>query len=150
MNSDNLQCSRCKVNLPLEHFNKKRCGNYMKHCKQCNGYMKTYREQNRELLAKKERAYYKAKTPEKANGNYSCNICNITVANVYKTRHLNSKYHIRKIEGAIYLVKILKHDMLKKIIFNFRFDVSMGVQFIRGKYVYLNNDSSFYTWWHSK
>ena len=30
------RCTRCKVNLAVEHFKQKRCGNYMKRCKVCN------------------------------------------------------------------------------------------------------------------
>lgn len=36
------QCNRCKVNLPLSHFNKKRSGDYYKWCKQCNEKFRQY------------------------------------------------------------------------------------------------------------
>lgn len=38
----NKNCNRCKVNLPVSNFKKKRCGNYMKQCIECNQVFKKY------------------------------------------------------------------------------------------------------------
>ena len=42
----NKKCNRCKVTLPASNFIKKRCGNYMKRCKQCNEKNRGYNRKN--------------------------------------------------------------------------------------------------------
>ena len=42
------KCTRCKMNLTLEHFNVKRDDSYMKRCKECNKKCCKYNKKNRE------------------------------------------------------------------------------------------------------
>jgi len=44
---ETIRCSNCKVNLPQEHFEKKRCGNFYKLCNQCREYKKSKARNNK-------------------------------------------------------------------------------------------------------
>jgi hypothetical protein len=46
-NMERQQCTRCRVNLTLDKFNKKRDDTYMKRCIDCNTYSKKYQRENK-------------------------------------------------------------------------------------------------------
>jgi len=80
------KCTRCNVNLPIAHFEKKRSGEYMKMCNQCREVNRT-KAQNRKCEHDRTPEQCKAcrETPKKhklCNGNKQklckcdCGLCN--------------------------------------------------------------------------
>ena len=47
MNNNIIKCSRCKVNLPEDNFEKNRSGKFYKMCNQCREYKREYSQKNK-------------------------------------------------------------------------------------------------------